>query len=512
MIPAQPKLPEKLFRLKEAAEILSVTIDTLLEWNNDNILKPSISQNGEIGYSKKQLDKFLEIRRSPEIKDPAKFGENAFQEVHSQSTEKENKKLNDKRNTEINNSSSQIINTSAGKNISSANIFQNTPAAGIADRLDFNGQSAGAKRSQINNVSKNNLRNFEIISVYLILTILISAAVITQQKKFRNFISPNLASSQTSADPALQISDDKILVSGEIAMPIKNKILPGDNGIGNSKNSENILAFALPANENDNFAVNNNEHVPATPLNDLGVHENVQGSKYEDPLKLDSQVANYASRPNLSEENKHPETSVFDENGNLKGETDIDLLTANLGIAAMVQNRQPFAQTANQSVIVIVFSLGALSLFYTFRSKSAYIGDYPNPVQLTPDLPNSTLLQKIIEVNQKTDGTVVLYINDDEIKVSKPELNSESDQFIERLLSTSAKDSKEISYDILHDDIKLNAPLSKLVTRLGFVGLKRDLFFPRTSKTKVLFRRYITGHDLQAMGLTLDQISAELKN
>ena len=102
---------------------------------------------------------------------------------------------------------------------------------------------------------------------------------------------------------------------------------------------------------------------------------------------------------------------------------------------------------------------------------------------------------------------------DEEYKVSKPELNSESDQFIERLLGFATEDVKEINYDILKDKkIRVNAPLSKLVTRLGFVGLKRDLFFPRTSKNRVLFRRYITREDLDSMGLTTDKISNQLIN
>jgi hypothetical protein len=72
---------------------------------------------------------------------------------------------------------------------------------------------------------------------------------------------------------------------------------------------------------------------------------------------------------------------------------------------------------------------------------------------------------------------------------------------------------KEIDYDSYNDtEIRLNAPLSKLVTRLGFVGIKRDLFFPRTSKNRVLFRKYLTEKDLTSMNLTTEQISSEFLN
>jgi hypothetical protein len=69
---------------------------------------------------------------------------------------------------------------------------------------------------------------------------------------------------------------------------------------------------------------------------------------------------------------------------------------------------------------------------------------------------------------------------------------------------------KEIDYDTFKDEeIRFSAPLSKLVTRLGFVGIKRDLFFPRTSKNRVLFRRYLTEEDLISMNLTTEQIANE---
>ena len=72
---------------------------------------------------------------------------------------------------------------------------------------------------------------------------------------------------------------------------------------------------------------------------------------------------------------------------------------------------------------------------------------------------------------------------------------------------------KEIEYDALSDlELSTNTPLSKIVTRLGFVGLKRDLFFPRTSKSRVHFRKYLTLDDLFSMNLTIEDLSDRINN
>src|SRR6185369_10185069 len=55
---------EKLITLKQAAELLNVSIETLLSWNQHNILKPTITQEGEIGYTQDQFKQFLIIRQA----------------------------------------------------------------------------------------------------------------------------------------------------------------------------------------------------------------------------------------------------------------------------------------------------------------------------------------------------------------------------------------------------------------------------------------------------------------
>ncbi|HSW88919.1 MAG TPA: MerR family transcriptional regulator, partial [Candidatus Saccharimonadales bacterium] len=68
MEPARPTI-KKLITLQQAAEKLAVSVDTLLSWNEHHILKPTISSDGQIGYTEEQLDQFSKIKRfsSPPI-------------------------------------------------------------------------------------------------------------------------------------------------------------------------------------------------------------------------------------------------------------------------------------------------------------------------------------------------------------------------------------------------------------------------------------------------------------
>jgi DNA-binding transcriptional MerR regulator len=52
----------KLLTLKDAAQLLGVSIDSLIQWNDFNILKPTITLNGEVGYTQDQIDKFISIQ------------------------------------------------------------------------------------------------------------------------------------------------------------------------------------------------------------------------------------------------------------------------------------------------------------------------------------------------------------------------------------------------------------------------------------------------------------------
>ena len=163
------------------------------------------------------------------------------------------------------------------------------------------------------------------------------------------------------------------------------------------------------------------------------------------------------------------------------------------------------------NIILTVLSVGLFSALFVFRKNHAFVTKKPVAADFEPNLLiKNTDDRKVIEIDQKTDGAVTMYFQGKEFKISKPELDSESDQFISRLMELVLPGVKEIDYDIQSDEkMKVSAPLSKLVTRLGFVGIKRDLFFPRTSKTKVLFRKYITEQDLVSMKLSENQILNE---
>ena len=63
---AYPKDIKNLLTLKEAANILAVSTDVLLSWNEHHILKPTITQDGQIGYTREQLDQFLKIKSTLE--------------------------------------------------------------------------------------------------------------------------------------------------------------------------------------------------------------------------------------------------------------------------------------------------------------------------------------------------------------------------------------------------------------------------------------------------------------
>ncbi|HVA96193.1 MAG TPA: MerR family transcriptional regulator, partial [Candidatus Acidoferrales bacterium] len=67
---ARPGNPSKFLSLKEAAQKLAVSVDVLLKWNEQNILKPVITPEGEVGYTEEQINHFLEIRGSGTAKTP----------------------------------------------------------------------------------------------------------------------------------------------------------------------------------------------------------------------------------------------------------------------------------------------------------------------------------------------------------------------------------------------------------------------------------------------------------
>lgn len=182
---------------------------------------------------------------------------------------------------------------------------------------------------------------------------------------------------------------------------------------------------------------------------------------------------------------------VFDADGNLAA------LPVNHGF---VPQGDMVKQGVDLNLLLVIGALGLLISPLFLRKQASYTAEDPKD-GLSGE-------QKIIEISQKTDGTIVLCYHDQEFKVSKPELDSESDQLIDRLMTLTGPEGKVIDYEAVGDsEVRLTAPLSQLVTRLGFVGIKRDLFFPRTSKNRVLFRRFVTRKDLDSMNLNADKLN-----
>ncbi|HVZ11493.1 MAG TPA: MerR family transcriptional regulator, partial [Patescibacteria group bacterium] len=61
MNPSRPAHSENLLSLQEAAQKLGVSVDTLLEWNEHRILKPTITPEGQLAYPEEQINQFLQI-------------------------------------------------------------------------------------------------------------------------------------------------------------------------------------------------------------------------------------------------------------------------------------------------------------------------------------------------------------------------------------------------------------------------------------------------------------------
>lgn len=201
------------------------------------------------------------------------------------------------------------------------------------------------------------------------------------------------------------------------------------------------------------------------------------------------------------------------DDGKIKGDTKETLATTLGGVESMAGADTLQQVSVNPISGIVILAAGLLSLVLLFPKKLAFMGMGASGGAIHAGSKNiaTTPFERILEVNQKTDGTIVLNIQGKEYKISKPELYSESDQFFERLMELVGPNTKEIDYVSFTDDkITLTTPLSRLVTRLGFVGIKRDLFFPRTSKDRVLFRKYLTAQDLLDMNITADQITTEI--
>jgi hypothetical protein len=480
MDPARPGNSKKLLTLQQAAQSLAVSIDVLLSWNEHNILKPTITQTGEIGYSQEQINHFLAIRQSLQ---------------NSNASHEETESLNNQTN---------ISPTSIGPEVNKTSFYANS-----------------------------NPFSSRIAILLSSITVLILITLFSQQNKLKLLLSDfSLASNKetgvSSVEKVLGSQTSKLPISksNASASPIRlvsktdsNKKLSENKTTIENRLATTAAIFGKKVVKSSTANSQADQTPVAIPL--FGQNEKTQNVSGKVDIISYSEVSNFASStscPSCTTSKNTENDLVFDNTGNIKdnkGENaNANLLATTFGTTGMVQGSTSFKQPAGLNALLGFFTLSLLSFFFVYKKQFAYFMKKPGATEeKIPNLINNSENQKILEVDQKTDGMVVLYFKGKEFKISKPELDSESDQFINRLMELTQLNAKEIDYDTLKDEkVRFNTPLSRLVTRLGFVGIKRDLFFPRTSKNKVLFRKYITEQDLISMNLTTDQISSGFAN
>jgi len=464
MSTAHPNNLEKFVTLPDAAEKLGVSIETLLSWNDHNILKPTITQTGQVGYAKEQIDQFIIIRQ-----------------------------------------------LTGAVGIGVEKIAADTPAQPRQEQITLPLQQVKAESRSLTapTVEPTKTKRKRSVSPFILsfaaVILLLVLAVITPQGGIM------LAQKQAqNGEKVLGVQTSKLQLPGQIiaALPIQlnNDAKKDIQNEGEGVSKEQISAPSLYKTKVAAANTRQNE----LPVIDPTVHKPTGALAMTDTTGS----ATYTSTSTFKEPCPSciaDKDSPIDERGNIRGDTKPDTLATILGgIDGIVGNDSLKPTNTDATNQLLFFLIGALAVIYLTQQQFAYT---KTKSQLSLDevykQRQALALQKVLEVDQKTDGTVFLSFQGKEFKVSKPELYSESDRFFEGLMELMPSDMKEIEYDM--DNSKFITPLSRLVTRLGFVGIKRDLFFPRTSKNRVLFRKYLTMQDLTDMNLTTDQILTDLQ-
>lgn len=439
----RPENPQVLLSLEETAVKLAVSVDVLLKWNEFNILKPTITQDGKIGYTQEQIDQFLSIRTPLQ---PTKI-------------------------------------------IESDLLPQEKDDAKILNELSTSNQSAIQLLKSDITGNKKPFPVFAVVST-IIIVVLIGIGAFTQRSSLKAIVSSYIHSriSDRSSVLGSQTSEYSFKTTGISPTPVMLGISSQDKALHDeSKNS--IINIPSPAATNSGKSQTLITRKSQVTTKTIAAIQKPQENNSSIPL------------PN----NIHPVDIGEASTKSTNPENKKDVLAINLGSPNIAEQDTNKANTFATFAVVGTFGL---LLLYALQSQLAFV---LRPRQSSSIQPLNEQSEKILAVNQKMDGTVVVYFQQKEYKVCKPELYSDSDQFIERLIELTPPGIKEIEYDSISDDkLRLSTPLSRIVTRLGFVGIKRDLFFPRTSKSRVLFRRYITHHDLLVMNLTLNDIVSDL--
>src|SRR6185369_6534820 len=458
MSTAQPNNLEKFITLQQAAEKLGVSIETLLSWNQHNILKPTITQT----------DQFIIIRQ---LTGAAVVGiEKIVPEHHTQTTAP----------------------------LPPSQIQEFTPA--------LHGQHA------VSGTTKMRRRHTSpaFILSFTALGILLAVGIFTQKGGLSLLSGKQIQ----TGEKVLGAQTSKLQLPGQIiaALPIQlnNTAKKDIQNEGEGVSKEQISAPSLYKAKTEKTLAITTTQTATSPSGQQPVHKPTGALA----AAVTATSATYTSTSYFKDTCSTcvvDKDSPIDERGNIRGETKGDTLaTIMSGIDGIVGSDSLKPTNTDATNQLLFFLIGALAVIYLTQQQFAY-SRTKSQTTLEDEYRHRQALasQKILEVDQKTDGTVVLSFQGKEFKISKPELYSESDRFIEGLMELMQPNMKEIEYDM--DNSKFITPLSRLVTRLGFVGIKRDLFFPRTSKNRVLFRKYLTMQDLTDMNLTIDQIVTDLQ-
>lgn len=454
-----PNSQEKLLTLQEAAQKLGVSVEILLSWNDYQILKPTIMTDGRVGYFPQQIDQFIRIQQS-------------FLSTHSSAL----------------------------------------PVSSLVQRPDEPVAVPQTSFQPAQAVHKSHpLRFFSLLVVALLV---IMAAAITQQEQLKQLLTHYETSYNTqSSSQGSQTSNLQLNGPVSYALPQQQKSDGSltknsreDSGSAFAQNTANDVTISKTATPTPSSTQQNRSLIATV----AGVMKSLVEKKTSTSLPSTNtinQTSTFASLITRPTGTSVP-NSPFDKSGNIAGTPKSDALAMNFGnvnVGSISNSDVVTNNIRNQLIVIIIGALGTLVYFLRKPHKSAVV---TTAGQIVPAVDTS---EKILEVDQKMDGTVVLLYQGNEHKISKPELDSDSDQFISHLMKLVPPGMKEIEYDSFTDGkSNAGAPLSRLVTRLGFVGTKRDLFFPRTSKNRVLFRKYITREDLRIMRITPEQIIRDL--
>lgn len=483
---ARPGYPTNLLTLNEAAQYIAVSTDDLIALNEHDILKPTINTNGEIAYTKNQLDKFKTIQNNSNL-------------ISHETSYPDRQELQINKN--ITPYKSDLVNKQT--------IQQNKFSQINNYHFHANSENSGKEIKASISLKKVTLSLSFFGIALLIFTF-------SQQTKFNPLLTQNISDKSIGYDShnaVIEATNEKntdVTITNE-----KDKITKNTNSLNDAFDSKDNTSSTGMERDQDNTTIL--QSILGNNIDESGIE-----------IEAENEIVTYGQKANLRTSSSHSGyteksdivSGVFDTEGNIKVSKDDpsekELLATALGASGLSQSQELVKQSSSTAGLITFIILGLVFIYFLYSSKRQFmpISENYNELALQPinfSTQNDLEWEKILEVDQKTDGTVVIIFHGKEYKVSKPELDSESDKFIERLMQLTNSGEKEIEYDALSDQsLALGTPLSKIVTRLGFVGIKRDLFFPRTSKSRVLFRKFLTLDDLFSMNLTIEDLSDKI--